>query len=125
MNKQDEYQERTVDDPAVNSKISSLPESLPRIILLVFAAVGLFYFAYLGIFTRYWQDDYCYNADFQRLGLIGTLKGYTYITTYASNRLSLTFFSGLFYYLGVLGAEILRHWSSSCGSFSLMGSSIV
>ncbi len=76
-------------------------------ILLFTLSIGLAYFAYLGYFTRFWQDDWCYNADFQRLGLIGTLKGYNYITTYASNRFSLTLFSGFLYYLGVVGAQIL------------------
>lgn len=74
--------------------------------LLVFAA-GLAYFAYLGLFTRFWQDDWCYNADFQRLGLWGTLKGYVDTTTYASNRFSLTLFSGLLYPLGVPGVQLL------------------
>src|SRR4030095_7069153 len=32
---------------------------------------------------------------------------YTYITTYASNRFSLTFFSGLFYALGLFGVQIM------------------
>lgn len=77
------------------------------ILAVILFAVGLAYFSYLGWFTRYWQDDYCYNVDIRKLGIIGALKGYTYITTYASNRLSLTFFSGLFYYLGVTGAQIL------------------
>jgi len=76
-------------------------------ILFFTLSIGLAYFSYLGYFTRFWQDDWCYNADFQRLGLIGTLKGYNYITTYASNRFSLTLFSGFLYYLGVVGVQIL------------------
>ncbi len=76
-------------------------------ILLLTLSIGLVYFAYLGYFTRFWQDDWCYNADFQRLGFFGTLNGYKDITTYASNRFSLTLFSGLLYYLGVLGVQIL------------------
>ena len=76
-------------------------------IVLFTLSIGLAYFIYLGYFTRFWQDDWCYNADFQRLGLIGTLKGYNYITTYASNRFSLTLFSGFLYYLGVVGVQIL------------------
>ena len=53
---------------------------------LVLFLTGLGLFAYLGIYNRYWADDWCYNADFRELGFFGTLKGYTYITTYASNR---------------------------------------
>lgn len=73
---------------------------------LIFFA-GLLFFAYLGIFNRYYADDWCYNADLLNLGLVGTLKGYTYITTYASNRFSLTLFSGLFYYLGIFGVQMM------------------
>lgn len=74
---------------------------------LVLFLIGLGLFSYLGIYNRYWADDWCYNADFRELGFIGTLKGYTYITTYASNRYSLTFFSGVLYFLGVLGVQIM------------------
>lgn len=69
--------------------------------------LGLAVFAYLGFFNRYWADDWCYNADLKQLGLWGTLKGYTYITTYASNRFSLTLFSGLFYALGLFGVQVM------------------
>ncbi len=77
------------------------------ILIFLSLSLGLLYFAYLGYFTRFWQDDWCYNAHFQNLGFFETLKGYFYITTYASNRFSLTLFSGLFYYLGVFGVQIL------------------
>ncbi len=40
------------------------------------------------------------------MGLLGILKGYTFITHYASNRFSLTFFSGLLASLGLLGVKI-------------------
>jgi hypothetical protein len=74
-------------------------------IVLFFTGLGLF--AYLAIYNRYWADDWCYNADFHQLGFLGTLKGYMYITTYAANRFSLTFFSGLLYYLGIFGVQIM------------------
>ncbi len=77
-----------------------------RLASMVFLA-GLAYFAYLGFFTRFWQDDWCYDADFQRLGLLGTLKGYRYITTYASNRFSTTLFSGLLHPLGLWAVKLL------------------
>ena len=92
----------------VQKKIS--PSSINFIILVVGSGlffVGLILFAYLGIFNRYWADDWCYNADLKNLGFIGTLKGYSYITTYASNRYSLTFVSGMLYQLGVLGVQIM------------------
>ncbi len=74
---------------------------------LVLFLLGLGLFAYLGFFNRYWADDWCYNADLKQLGFWGTMKGYTYITTYASNRFSLTLFSGLFYVLGLFGVQIM------------------
>lgn len=74
---------------------------------LVLFLAGLGLFAYLGFFNRYWADDWCYNADLKQLGFWGTMKGYTYITTYASNRFSLTLFSGLFYALGLFGVQIM------------------
>lgn len=77
------------------------------LLLLISLSIGLLYFAYLGYYTRYWQDDWCYNAHFKNLGFLETIRGYFYITTYASNRFSLTLFSGIFYYLGVFGVQIL------------------
>jgi len=79
---------------------------IPIFALILFLA-GVALFAYLGIYNRYWADDWCYNADLHDLGFINTLKGYSYITTYAANRYSLTLFSGLLYYLGVLGVQIM------------------
>jgi len=81
-----------------------------KIILLIGLVVmlgGLTLFIYLGYYNRYWADDWCYNADLSRLGFWGTIKGYTYITTYASNRFSLTLFSGLLYFLGVFGVQAM------------------
>src|SRR5574339_353666 len=68
---------------------------------------GLALFAYLGIFNRYWSDDWCINADLRELGFAGTLKGYAYITTYSSNRFSLIFFSGILNFLDILGVQIM------------------
>lgn len=76
-------------------------------IALIIFLTGLLLFAYLGIYNRYWADDWCYNADFRELGFTDTLKGYAYITTYASNRYALTLFSGIFYYLGIFGVQIM------------------
>ena len=75
------------------------------ILLLFMLAAGLFLYSYLSVYNRYWADDWCYNADFYESGLWGTIKGYSYITTYASNRYSLTLFSGLMYPLGILGLQ--------------------
>lgn len=77
-----------------------------RLGLAVFGS-GLALFAYLGVFNRYWADDWCLNADFSTLGLWGTLKGYFYITSYTPSRFSLTLFSGLIEFLGVLGVQTL------------------
>lgn len=69
--------------------------------------IGLLILAYRGLFNRYWADDWCYNWNFQDLGIIRTLEGYYDILLYASNRFSLTFFSWVFYNLGVFGVQIL------------------
>lgn len=81
-------------------------KAIPLFAFILFLA-GVSLFAYLGIYNRYWADDWCYNADLRELGFIDTLKGYTYITTYAANRYSLTFFSGLFYYFGIFGVQLM------------------
>ena len=74
---------------------------------IILFSIGLAMFAYLGFFSRFWMDDWCYNNHFRNLGFFETLRGYHTIVNYASNRYSLTFFNGLFYYLGVFGAQIL------------------
>lgn len=87
-----------------------MPAALKRVVTILGLALflaGLGLFAYLGFYNRYWADDWCYNADLKQLGFWGTLKGYTYITTYASNRYSLTLFSGLFYALGLFGVQVM------------------
>lgn len=86
-------------------------QAAPKRIVMIFGVAlflaGLGLFAYLGYYNRYWADDWCYNADLKQLGFWGTIKGYTYITTYASNRYSLTLFSGLFYALGLFGVQVM------------------
>mgnify|MGYP007118497693 CR=1 FL=1 len=76
---------------------------LPLAIFLI----GLGVFAYLGIYFRYWADDWCYNADFRNLGFFETLRGYIYNVTYTPSRYSVTILAGLFYPLGVFGLQIL------------------
>lgn len=73
--------------------------------------LGLALLAYIGIFNRFWGDDWCYNFDFKTLGIGGTLN--TYFMTgrealrgYANNRYSLTLVSGLLYLTGIFGAKI-------------------
>ena len=74
---------------------------------IILFTIGLAMFAYLGFYTRFWMDDWCYNNHFRNLGFFETLRGYHTIVNYASNRFSLTFFNGLFYFLGIFGAQIL------------------
>jgi len=69
--------------------------------------LGLSVFAFLGIYDRYWADDWCFNADLKTLGFWGTLQGYMYITHYASNRFSSTIFTALLQSMGVFGVQIL------------------
>src|SRR5215510_15655195 len=81
-----------------------------KITLLVGLAVfvfGLGVYAYLGVYFRYWADDWCYNADFKHLGFLETLRGYAYNVTYTPSRYSVTILAGLFYPLGVFGLQIL------------------
>lgn len=68
--------------------------------------IGLCLFGYLGLYNRFWADDWCYNADFVTLGFWGTMQGYSFITHYASNRYSLTFFTLLMQYLDIFSAQI-------------------
>ncbi len=74
---------------------------------LVVFLIGLGVFAYLGIYFRYWADDWCYNADFRNLGFLETLRGYVYNVTYTPSRYSVTILAGLFYPLGVFGLQLL------------------
>lgn len=86
---------------------TSIMEKVPTYLVIGILLFGLIVFGYLGIHNRYWADDWCYNANFKNLGFLETLNGYNYITTYASNRYSLTLFSGLLYYLGIFGVQIM------------------
>ena len=61
--------------------------------IVILAGVGLY--IYLGYFTRYWADDWCYNADFRNLGFLETVAGYAYNVTYTPSRYSVTIFAGL------------------------------
>jgi hypothetical protein len=69
-------------------------------------SIGLLLYAYLGIYNRFWADDWCYNADLNTLGFWGTMQGYTFITHYASNRISLTFFTLLMQQWDIFSAQI-------------------
>src|SRR5262245_49622127 len=69
--------------------------------------VGLGMYAFLGLYFRYWADDWCYNADFRNLGFLETLRGYAYNVTYTPSRYSVTILAGMFYPLGVFGLQIL------------------
>lgn len=80
-------------------------------LVIIFTSGGLAVMTYMGFYNRYWGDDWCYNADFDNLGISGTLN--TYFLTgedalrgYATNRYSLTLLSGLLYLLGISGAKI-------------------
>ncbi|GAB4504124.1 MAG: hypothetical protein Fur0043_11170 [Anaerolineales bacterium] len=82
----------------------SLKKGLTLLSLALFL-VGLGVFAFLGLYNRYWADDWCYNANLKDLGFWGFMQGYTYITTYASNRFSLTLFSALLQAFGLAGLQ--------------------
>lgn len=72
---------------------------------------GLALLAYIGIYNRFWGDDWCYNFDFKTLGIGGALNtyfmtGHEALRGYANNRYSLTLISGLLYLTGIFGAKI-------------------
>ncbi|MBI3169045.1 MAG: hypothetical protein HYZ22_11235 [Chloroflexi bacterium] len=73
--------------------------------------IGLALMVYIGIYNRYWGDDWCYNFDFKTLGIDGAIKTYSMtgaeaLRGYANNRYSLTLISGLLYLTGIFGAKI-------------------
>lgn len=74
---------------------------------------GLALMAYLGLYNRYWSDDWCYNVDFKNLGIGGALNTYFLPGDdplrgfgYSTNRYSLTLLAGLLYLTGISGAKI-------------------
>jgi len=76
--------------------------------LIVLAGLALF--AYLGLYNRYWADDWCYSADARTLGTVRATLQYfdTETTGYSSNRYSLTFFSALIENtLGMFGNQLV------------------
>lgn len=71
---------------------------------------GLILLAYLGLYNRYWADDWCYSADASTLGTLRTTFQYFRAehTGYSSNRFSLTFFSALMENtLGMFGNKLI------------------
>lgn len=89
---------------------------------LALFTIGLGIFAFLGLYNRYWADDWCYNANLKDLGFWGFMQGYTYITTYASNRFSLTLFSALLQAFGIPGLQgmtfsTIALWTSGLAVF--------
>jgi len=79
---------------------------IPALGLLIFlAGVGLF--VYLGLYNRYWADDWCYNADFRNQGFLETVAGYSNDVTYTPSRYSVTIFAGLIDVFKVLGVQLM------------------
>ena len=79
---------------------------IPFIGLILFSA-GVILFVYLGIYNRYWADDWCYNADFRNKGFIETVAGYSYDVTYTPSRYSVTIFAGMLQAVGVPGVQLM------------------
>lgn len=83
---------------------AKVKQIIPFIGLVIFVTgVGLF--VYLGLYNRYWADDWCYNADFRNKGFIETVAGYSYDVTYTPSRYSVTIFAGLIQAFEVLGVQ--------------------
>ncbi len=75
---------------------------------IVVVLIGLALLAYIGIYNRYWSDDWCYNRDFKTMGVLGALRGYVdFPGGYSSNRYSLTLFSGILYLFGLPGTQAM------------------
>jgi hypothetical protein len=64
----------------------------------------------LGAFGRMFTDDYCYSASYNSLGLLGTLNGYFFITTFTAHRYSLTFFEWVIDRFGIAGIQWMPFW---------------
>jgi hypothetical protein len=77
---------------------------------------GLLLFAYMGIYNRWFSDDWCYSADLKTFGFWGAMKGYTFITHTASNRIFSSFLTYLLqtipfsFGLQALTAIIITSW---------------
>lgn len=85
---------------------SKLKQIVPLIgLIIVLAGVGLF--VYLGLYNRYWADDWCYNADLRNKGFIESVAGYAYDVTYTPSRYSVTIFAGLLEAFGVAGVQLM------------------
>jgi hypothetical protein len=79
---------------------------------MMVAGIGLAAFAYLGLYNRYWADDWCYNTDFKHQGVLTAVGNYFATGDeahrgYSTNRYSLTLFSGLLYLFGISGTQVL------------------
>jgi hypothetical protein len=69
-------------------------------------AVALSGFVVIGLMTRYWADDFCYASIFKLHGFWGAqVYSYLHVIMYASNRFSLTLFSGV---SDLIGPEAIR-----------------
>ncbi len=73
---------------------------------LMIISVGLVLFSFMGNYCRMFTDDYCYSHYFNVLGLMGTLKGYYFITTFTAHRYALTFFEWVIDRFGILGIQL-------------------
>jgi hypothetical protein len=91
----------------INMSLSAKAKQfVPFIGVIIFlAGVGLF--IYLGVYNRYWADDWCYNADFRNKGFIETVAGYSYDVTYTPSRYAVTIFAGLIQAFEVVGVQLM------------------
>lgn len=69
--------------------------------------IALAGYTYLGTYTRYWADDFCYNAELVQHGFWKTQLSYFHVTTYSSNRYSLTLLSGIIQLFGIPGVRAM------------------
>ena len=90
-----------------------MPKKLATAFFLLGTAIvfcGFILLSYMGLYNRYWADDWCFSADARSLGTLGTVLQYFKAehTGYSTNRYSQTFFSaGMENTLGMFGNKLI------------------
>src|SRR6185295_5110758 len=90
-----------------------MPKKIATPLYLLGTAIvfcGFILLAYMGLYNRYWADDWCFSADARSLGTLGTVFQYFKAehTGYSTNRYSQTFFSaGMENTLGMFGNKLI------------------
>jgi len=87
----------------INGEISRKLFTYALILGIIAFSIVLLGYAYIGLFSRYWADDYCFSALAKNYGVWGGLKEH-YITW--SNRYTAYFLSVKWDWLGVINVQL-------------------